>query len=420
MKALSLTNVVFCIYSHTFYICHITGCPARTTLIIGDDTVNTLAGENPRLQDGSKVMWCGENGLKIGGLLDLLKRYLDNEPSPTTIMIHIGANDLFNDSITSIRATLEETFSAVRTLCPDSQIIWSNIIQQPCNDLEGVSRKTSRNVVSNINRFAQRLCLNTPNMGFIKNGKDLRGADHSLFLRDRVGWHLTEKGNRILMKIWDDALVYFSNHPESKCFPPSITGCPAQTLIIGDDTVSKLAGRDIQLGGGGKVMWCGEKGLKIEGLLDLLNRCLKNQPSPTTIMLHVGTNDLFNVPLNCIRIKLEETFTDIRTLHPNSQIVWSNIIKRPYEVEGVSWNTSKNVVRNINRFAQILCMRTPNTCIIKNGKDLRCADHSLFLRGQVGGHLTEKGNQILLRIWDDALVYFNNHPESKCFPPEVN
>ena len=182
------------------------------TLIIGDSLVGRVSGPKYQLRGGGHVMWSGEGGLKLGGLLDRLSRFLKSQRRPSTFIIHVGTNDLFdkNSTTTDTRAKVEEVLSSLRRLCPDSRIIWSDILPRAFY-WKANKQSAGKKCVSNINRFAHSICTKSPNMHFIRHSLVLNEKDHSLYMYDCV--HLSPAGKQILLDNWANALVFFNSYP---------------------------------------------------------------------------------------------------------------------------------------------------------------------------------------------------------------
>ena len=180
-------------------------------------------------------------------------------------------------------------------------------------------------------------------------------------------------------------------------------------MIIGDSMVGRVSGPKHQLRGGGHVMWSGEGGLRLGGLLDRVSRFLKSQRRPSTFLTHVGTNDLFNQDCNSsgVRSKVEEVLTSLR-LYPGSRIIWSDILPRAFYWTANKQSAGKRCVASIKRHAHKVCTSLPDMHYIRHSLVFDHNDHSLYVYDFV--HLSPKGKQILLNNWANALEYFNNYP----------
>lgn len=100
--------------------------------------------------------------------------------------------------------------------------------------------------------------------------------------------------------------------------------------MIGDSIVSWAGQNNAQLDGAGITSWKGRRrrGARMAETTIRLRNYLRNQPYPTTLFVHVGTNDLFSVPIHALRRVLLETMISIRTLLPGTRIIWYDILHR--------------------------------------------------------------------------------------------
>jgi lysophospholipase L1-like esterase len=188
------------------------------------------------------------------------------------------------------------------------------------------------------------------------------------------------------------------------------------TLVIGDSMVGRLSGRGVQLRGGGRVLWRGVGGARLSGLCYMLSSYLRRRQAPTTIVIHVGTNDLFHDMLSGVRANVVEVLSAVRKLFPDSRIIWSDILYRAFYLNEASPRAGKRSTNNINKYAHQVCRRLPNTCFIKHSHIFANTDHTLFVYD--GVHLSYKGKQFLLDNWAQALLFFNAVPGAKGFPPQ--
>ena len=101
-----------------------------------------------------------------------------------------------------------------------------------------------------------------------------------------------------------------------------------RTWVIGDSIVARAGKNNIQLRGAGVVIWQGVGGAKCAGLVNRLTRILQREPFPTTVILHLGTNDIFKSSTWEINKRVRENLEGIRRLLPNTRMIWSDIIIR--------------------------------------------------------------------------------------------
>jgi lysophospholipase L1-like esterase len=176
-----------------------------------------VSGRNVQLAGGGEVTWRGHGGARIGGLRSMLNFCLNRKRYPTTIVIHLGSNDIFNDTTANIRGRVEENLKMVRQLFPQTRIIWSDIIFRAFYMGEE-SKKAGRRCATNINRFARKVCLSIPNTYFICHSHVFKPSNQSLYAYDGV--HLSEKGKELLLANWAGGLSYLNRNPTANAYPP--------------------------------------------------------------------------------------------------------------------------------------------------------------------------------------------------------
>ena len=187
------------------------------TWVIGDSIVNWAGVEKVQIEGGGEVFWNGLRGGRVAGVTNRLKRYLDHRPFPTTIILHLGTNDIFTDKSILVRQRVVENLTGIRELLPNTRLIWSDIIPRLYYYGEitpGAGKRTSRN----INAEAHRVLSQLGNTGVISHATVLHPAKFRLFRHD--GLHLSDEGNIVFRKNLSDALVYFNQNSYATAFPP--------------------------------------------------------------------------------------------------------------------------------------------------------------------------------------------------------
>ena len=125
-----------------------------------------------------------------------------------------------------------------------------------------------------------------------------------------------------------------------------------RTWAVGDSIVNRAAGQsNPQLNGDGVVLWKGLPGAKCAGVVNRLIRLLQKNPFPTTIILHLGTNNIFKGSQKEILKRLRENLLGIRKLLPNIRLIWSDVLVRVGYSEEQNAGAGKKVMRHINKAA---------------------------------------------------------------------
>lgn len=209
-------------------------------------------------------------------------------------------------------------------------------------------------------------------------------------------------------------ILVYSRYP---LFLPT-TGQQKHTLIIGDGIISQVGGKEHQLLGGGITEWNGLPGGNLEGVCDRLNQHLAKYPVPTTIIIHLGSDDIFKKDLGYIRTRLEETIKGFRKMLPNTRLIWSDILPRQkYENENEP-GAGKRSTRNLNSFGRRVMSKMENCKVIKHGHVIRVTMDDMF--GQDEMDLSEKGKVTFRNNLEQALVFFKQNPEKFHFPAQQN
>ena len=116
-----------------------------------------------------------------------------------------------------------------------------------------------------------------------------------------------------------------------------------RTWIVGDSFVRRAGKGSPQLQGCGRVTWLGLGGDRVVALLDRLRGLLRIGPSSHTIMLHVGSNDIFAASKKVLCEVVELLLKSLRQVLPGCRLIWSHILPRPFLVWGKkSWCRRKS------------------------------------------------------------------------------
>jgi hypothetical protein len=163
------------------------------------------------------------------------------------------------------------------------------------------------------------------------------------------------------------------------------------------------------------VCWLGRRGARVGGLAGRVGRQLRGVAVPSTIILHIGTNDVFSSSTYDIRGTIAENIWGIRRLLPNTRIIWSDILPRLFYYGEVRKGAGSRVARFYNTEARGVIYAMDNACSICHSGVLSPSNYGLFRPD--GLHLSAEGLVVYIAILSEALMYFDSHPLSKVFPP---
>ncbi len=195
-----------------------------------------------------------------------------------------------------------------------------------------------------------------------------------------------------------------------------------RTWVVGDSIVARAGEHNPPLLGAGEVIWCGLSGAKCINVVHRLTELLRRKPFPTTVILHLGTNDIFRDPTWKIRKRVYENLKGVRNLLPNTRLIWSDILLRLEYSEQIHDGAGKRNMRNINKKAHKVCREKlggNNKIIVHSGLfqsgRRRVQDRPIYVYDCT--HPSNWGLRLLRQNWSDALVYFNQNPQAVDFPP---
>ena len=106
------------------------------------------------------------------------------------------------------------------------------------------------------------------------------------------------------------------------------------------------------------------RGAKLHELIPMLNRHLKSRPAPKTLVIHLGTNDLFSTSVMELRCKIKMYLCTVRELLPTTRIVWSDILYRLFYYGETKHGVGKTNFRALNKFAHRVCCQIGNASAI--------------------------------------------------------
>jgi hypothetical protein len=140
---------------------------------------------------------------------------------------------------------------------------------------------------------------------------------------------------------------------------------------------------------------------------------LARNPYPHTLILHIGTCNIFKEKQHVIRGLIEDVLGSVRELLPYTRVIWSDILLRTKYKGETNEGAGKSTVINLNKSALKVCKGMVNAHVIRSYQAFNHKDDSLYDEG--GLHLSPEGNQAFRELLGKALVFFNAHPENKVY-----
>ena len=125
--------------------------------------------------------------------------------------------------------------------------------------------------------------------------------------------------------------------------------------MLGDSIVARAGSEQQQIQGGGRTYWSGVSGARCAGLMNRISRLLQRRAFPTTLILHVGSNDILKSSNREIRSRVLENIRGLRALLPNTRIIWSDILVRLAYCDERVPGAGRRAMRNINKYAHVVC-----------------------------------------------------------------
>lgn len=164
---------------------------------------------------------------------------------------------------------------------------------------------------------------------------------------------------------------------------------------------------------GYSVTWVGHGGLVSAQVLGVTQALLNWQGPPNFLMLHVGGNDIGCIKSLHLRHQLKYIVQCLRTLMPNTTIIWSSILPRLGWRYSNDTDAMERVRVRVNR-ALINYMR------LTGGKAIRYPDFQDRASGLYSDncHLSFIGNDIFLNSIQGALETFIHNPNIHIYPTE--
>lgn len=201
----------------------------------------------------------------------------------------------------------------------------------------------------------------------------------------------------------------------------AVSDANLKTWIVGDSIVARAGRGREQLYGGGQVTWFGKSGDRLSGFVDRVTELLYRNPAPSTIILHIGSNDILKAATWETRDRVWETLSRIRELLPGTRIIWSDILIRLGYADEMAEGAGLRCTRNINKYAHKVCreMRTGNAHVITHtsvfNRENRNVDRPVFEYDCT--HPSPAGLIKFRHTLSIALIHFNDFPEAFSYPP---
>ena len=174
---------------------------------------------------------------------------------------------------------------------------------------------------------------------------------------------------------------------------------------MGDSIVRWVGKKQSQLAGAGTVVWKGQSGARIQDLYGMLDEYLWLHGHPHTLVIHIGTNDVFKLSKRDLFGSIESLIVAIRSQIPATRLVWSDIIPRLLWYGELEPGAGERVRRAANARAFRVCKETGGDNRVIRHEDITQREHRLFRRD--GIHLDKPGEAPFRRRLELALQAFH-------------
>ncbi len=194
------------------------------------------------------------------------------------------------------------------------------------------------------------------------------------------------------------------------------------TWVMGDSIVANAGKNGDQLTGGGHTIWSGLSGARCAGLNGRLLRLMNKSHAPTTLILHLGTNDILKSSTWEISKRVKENIKGIRQLLSHTRIIWSDIMIRLAYADEIKKGAGLAATRNVNKTAHKICREEIKTNVhvithssVFNRSNLRVDGKPIYKWD--GTHPSDFGSYVFRQTLSQALTFFNANPGSFSYPP---
>ena len=182
---------------------------------------NFALGKYPDLDIGVKsanLVWRGAPGAQLMTLpqrLEDMASRLGERRRPTSIVIHLGGNDLGGATLLQLRGALQEAVGAAQRLFPGCTLVWSDILPRVRYSAAGSQAKIE-GTRKRLNRQARGVFSRCGGHVLTHPGFSWEKAE--LFRGDGV--HLSDLGNQRFLDTFREGLTLFSLYPSLFRYPP--------------------------------------------------------------------------------------------------------------------------------------------------------------------------------------------------------
>lgn len=201
-----------------------------------------------------------------------------------------------------------------------------------------------------------------------------------------------------------------------------VSGLPERIWIVGSSIIYWAARCAlIREGGPGlnlepaDLVWKGTRGMRWAELQPRIDGLLETCIRPTTLIVHLGGNDLVDCSCLCFVRMVQDTLLTLRAALPDVMLVWSDILTRQFYKGARCQKAMDNKRKEINRKCRGLFIRAGGRAI--RHPLIQWKQNDLFRND--GVHLSDAGNAIFLDTMQQAIETFISSG-AVSYPPELN
>ena len=134
-----------------------------------------------------------------------------------------------------------------------------------------------------------------------------------------------------------------------------------------------------------------------------------------TIILHAGTNDVFDNNTYTMRQMVHSVLHGIRQILPSTRILWSDVLPRLFFYGERKAGRGRRITHFINAQAHKFIGEMDNAGFIIHAAVFPVRNFGLFHYDCI--HLSTEGYIVFRMHLAEALLFFNSHCQAKVFPP---